>query len=334
MLARVVVLMAGVGALACRAGEPIPHAGFLDAPVAAVAAQIAGRVESVAVQEGDRVHRGQLLAQREARDREAAVAQARAAVEQARAALREARANLEAALPGVRGASADVARAGATLEEAQLNFARAQQLATGEAASAQQLDAARARYREAQATLESLAASKGSAQGRVGALAAAVAHANASVGVSEAALALAEAELAQAQVRCPFDGTVVDRDLEPGEWAAPGTPIVTVESLERLWVRLDVEETHLQGLRLGDPARVRVLAIPGRTFSGRVIEIGAEGEFAVNRDVKRGRPDIRTFRVRVALEDRSDELRPGMTAEVVPLDGARAASAPAAARRP
>ena len=55
---------------------------------------------------------------------------------------------------------------------------------------------------------------------------------------------------------------------------------------------------------------------PGRRYAAHVIEIGAEGEFALNRDVKRGRPDVRTFRVRVGLDRVAPELRPGMTAEV------------------
>ena len=48
---------------------------------------------------------------------------------------------------------------------------------------------------------------------------------------------------------------------------------------------------------------VRIIALPGQVLSGHIIEIGAEGEFALNRDVKRGRPDVRTFRVRVAFDE-------------------------------
>lgn len=301
---------------ACSSGAPQPLAGFLDAPVAAVAAQVAGRVESIPVREGDVVTTGQLLASLDAREREAQVAQARANLGQAREALREAEANLKALLPTVGGAGADIARAQATLDEAELNFARTEALVKGSAATPQQLDAARARLLEARAALESLTATKASVKGRVGAAAAAVSNARAAVGVSDAAVQLAEVQLSQARVLCPFDGVVVERNLEEGEWAAPGTPVVTVENRERLWVRLDVDETRIGGLRLGEEVQVRVIAVPGRTFRGRVTELGAEGEFAVNRDVKRGHPDIRTFRARVALEERSDELRPGMTAEV------------------
>jgi multidrug resistance efflux pump len=133
---------------------------------------------------------------------------------------------------------------------------------------------------------------------------------------NRAALELARAQLAEASLTAPFDGRVVTRNLEEGEWAAPGTPVLTVERGGQEWVRVDVEETRLSGLRLGQTAQISVVALPGRSFNGHVTEIGAEAEFAVNRDVKRGRPDVRTFRVRVAFDHPPESVRPGMTAEV------------------
>jgi len=309
-------LALGALLLSCRGNGPLPHAGFVDAPQAEVAAQVTGRVDTVLVREGDRVRKGQVLARLDSREREAILEQARANLVQAREALREADANLRAVQPGVAGAGADIARARATLDEAESNFTRVRELARGEAASSQDLDNARARLMEARAALESLTAGKASAEGRVSVQLAAAASARARVGVAEAAVHLAEVQLAQAEVLCPFDGLVVNRDLEEGEWAAPGTPVVTIEDTGRRWVRLDVGEGELAGLKLGAPATVRVVAVPGKILRGRVAEVGAEGDFAVNRDVKRGRPDLRTFRVRVALEDAGDEVRSGMTAEV------------------
>ncbi len=323
------LLAAALAALAgCGGAATAPRSGFLDAPTSAVAAQVAGRIDAIPVREGDRVRAGQLLARLDAREREAQVAQAEATLDQSRISLREAEANLAAAEPTVGGAGADVARARATLDEAESNFDRTDQLVRGSAASAQQLDAARARLLEARAALASLTAGKASVQGRVTAARAAVATARGAVAVASAAVATARVQLSEAEVRAPFDGLVVDRDLEPGEWAAPGTPVVTVEDLGRLWVRLDLEERSLADLRLGQPVEVRLQALPGRTFRAHVIEIGALGGFAVNRDVKRGRPDLRTFRVRAALDDRDEALRPGMTAEVVPAAGAAAGSGP------
>jgi len=313
---RRLALAATALACACRPGAPGTHAGFVDAPQAQVASQVAGRVDAILVREGDRVKKGQVLARLDSSEREALLRQAQAGLAQAQAALREADANLRAVQPGVTGAGADIARAQATLDEAEASFNRTQELARGEAASSQDLDTARARLMEARAALQSLTAGKSTAMGRVGVQLAAAASARARVDVAQAAVRLAEVQLAQDQVLCPFDGLVVNRNLEEGEWAAPGTPVVTVENTERRWVRLDVGEGELAGLKPGAEAKVTVAALPGRTLRGRVAEVGAEGDFALNRDVKRGRPDLRTFRVRVVLEDGGDEVRPGMTAEV------------------
>ncbi len=314
--AHLALLAAFAAVASCRRGEPAPFAGFVNAPTAAVAAQVSGRVESIPVREGERVRKGQVLAQLDAREREAQLALAWAVLQQAKTSLAESEANLKAALPTVKGAGADVARAKATLDEAELNFARMRQLVEGTAATPQQLDAAQARLLEAQAAWQSLTSAKTAAHGRVSAAMATVSNAKAAVETARAAARVAEVQLAQAQVLCPFDGLVVNRDVEEGEWVAPGTPVVTVEDLSHRWVRLDMEETQLGGLRQGQEALATIMALPGRTFRGRVMELAAEGDFAVNRDVKRGRPDIRTFRVRVSIEGSADEVRPGMTAEV------------------
>ena len=301
--------------LGCTRSTP-PYAGFLDAPVAAVVSQVAGRVEAIAVREGDVVKKDQLLAQLDARERQATVGQAQANLDQAREALKEAEANLRATMPTVKGAGADIAQAQATLDEAEFNYDRTKRLVESGAEADATLVAARARMLEAKAHLASLTATQSATVGRVGASGAAVSDARAAVGTAEAALEVAKVQLAEAQVLSPFDGIVVQRNLEPGEWAVPGTPVVTVEDRSQLWVRLDIDETRLGLLRLAQPADVRVIADPNRTYPGHVLQIGAEGDFAVNRDVKRGRPDIRTFLVRIGIDNPSPALRPGMTAEV------------------
>lgn len=302
--------------MACEPRAPLPYSGFLDAPVANVASQVAGRVDGISVREGDVVKKGQPLVQLDARERQAIVGQAQANLEQAGEALKEAEANRSATLPTVKGASADVAQAQATLDEADINYNRAKRLVESGSEGESDLISARARMLEAKAHMESLTATRSATAGRVTASEAAVADSRAAVGAAEAALEVAKVQLAEAQVLSPFDGRVVQRNLQPGEWAAPGTPVVTIEDLSQIWVRLDIEETKLADLQLGQAGDVRVLADPTRLYRGHVIEIGAEGDFAVNRDVKRGRPDIRTFLVRMAIDEPSPALRPGMTAEV------------------
>ncbi len=301
---------------ACGRAAPSAYAGFVDGPVAAVAAPVSGQVAAVLVHEGQRVQHDQLLAKLDARERVALVAEAQASVEHARAMLHQTEHDVQAVAPTVRAAEADVARQQANLDDALADFDRVKRLLQTGAGTQAQLDSARARLDAARAGLESLGASRQASRGRVAAALAGVRTAQAAVQSSEAALELARVRLAEAEIRSPFDGLVAEQSLQAGEWAAPGTPVVSVEDLTRQWVRIDVEETALDGLRLGRKAEIRVSAFPGRRYFGRVSEIGAEGEFAINRDVKRGRPDVRTFRVRVGLDKVHDELRPGMTAEV------------------
>jgi multidrug resistance efflux pump len=307
-------------ACGCARGDVPPYVGFVDEPVSAVATQVAGKVESMPVREGGHVRKGDLVAQLEASTYEAALVEAQANVERAKLAIKEAQAGFAAALPTVTGATADIARARATRDEADVELARVERLFRSGSLAQSEVDAARARALEARAALESMMAARSQTHGRVGVASAAIDSSRASLAASEAALRLADAQLAQTRITSPFDGIVVSLNLHEGEWAAPGTPIVTVEDTSHPWVRLDVPETAFRTLRLDQGADIRVLALPGRTFHARVAEIGAEGDFAIDRDVKRGRPDIRTFLVRVTFDTPPGELRPGLTAEVRLLD--------------
>lgn len=135
-------------------------------------------------------------------------------------------------------------------------------------------------------------------------------------------------QLRDTKILAPVDGVIVSKALEVGEWVTPGTPILTVDDLSTIWARVDVEETDLGSLYIGKPARVRLPTNPPLEFSGRIIAIGQEGQFATEHDVRRGRQDIRTFYVKVKVLQGGGDLKPGMTAEVTFLrnDGTRLSS--------
>ncbi len=137
-----------------------------------------------------------------------------------------------------------------------------------------------------------------------------------------------EDQLRDTEIKSPVDGVIVSKALQVGEWVTPGTPILTVDDLSTIWARVDVEETDLGSLFVGKTALVRLPTNPPETFTGRIMAIGQEGEFATERDVRRGRQDIRTFYVKVQVLQASGELKPGMTAEVTFLrnDGTRLSS--------
>jgi HlyD family secretion protein len=109
---------------------------------------------------------------------------------------------------------------------------------------------------------------------------------------------------------------VVNKALEVGEWVTPGTPILTVDDLATIWARVDMEETDLGAIRVGSSAQVTLPTHPPLLFSGQVMAIGQEGQFATETDVRRGRQDIRTFYVKVRVLQATGQVKPGMTVEV------------------
>lgn len=125
-----------------------------------------------------------------------------------------------------------------------------------------------------------------------------------------------EDQLADTQIKSPVDGVIVSKALEVGEWVTPGTPILTVDDLSTIWARVDVEETDLGTLYIGKSAQIELPTVPPQIFTGRIMAIGQEGQFATQRDVRRGRQDIRTFYVKVQVLQADGQLKPGMTAEV------------------
>lgn len=142
------------------------------------------------------------------------------------------------------------------------------------------------------------------------------AMARAAVGSAAAQVDYYEDRLRDTAIRSPIDGVVVYEALRVGEWVTPGTTILTVDDLSTVWARVDVQETDIAALRVGDAARITLPGRPRVELPGRIMAISPEGEFASERDVRRGRQDIRTFFVKVRVEGDTAAAKPGMTAEV------------------
>jgi RND family efflux transporter MFP subunit len=197
----------------------------------------------------------------------------------------------------LRKAQADVVKASADLAQAQRDLARTRTLFEAHVISVKQRDDAMTAVEQTQAVLASARANVNYYQDQI----------------------------RDTKIVSPVNGVVVNKALQIGEWVTPGTPILTVDDLDTIWARVDLEETDLGSIYVGKPARVRLPTNPPIFISGRVMAIGQEGQFATQRDVRRGRQDIRTFYIKVQLLQPGDEAKPGMTAEVSFLrnDGTR-----------
>lgn len=211
---------------------------------AVVSAKVMGYVREVRVRVGDRVRQGQLLVELDARDLDASLRQAQAALDEARSAVPEADSAVNAAK--------------ASLELAQVTFRRMEDLFQKRSISNQEYDEARAKLRQAEAQLEMAQARRQQLDARIR--------------QAEQAVQAAEVMRGYARITAPFDGLVVEKNVEPGNLAAPGAPLLVLEQEGAYRFEAAVEESRLGTVRVGQAVRVRLDAL-GRELSGRVTEI-------------------------------------------------------------
>jgi HlyD family secretion protein len=121
--------------------------------------------------------------------------------------------------------------------------------------------------------------------------------------------------LAYTEIHSPIDGIVDVRAAHPGEVVTPGQPVVTVINPDNLWVRVDVEETYIERAKIGATLTVRLPS--GEEREGTVFYRSADAGFATQRDVSRTKRDIKTFEVRLRLDNTDRRLAVGMTTYVV-----------------
>jgi HlyD family secretion protein len=311
-----------------------------------VGPQVGGQVEKLLVKEGDPVKAGQLVAVIapdalradsayythsaagvDAQVREGEVA-LRLQEQQSVQEIKQAQATLAAA-------EAQQMQAEATLENARVTRKRSEQLYHQALTPQQAYDQARTAEQAAAAAVDAL---KKQADAARAALAMAQSNADqiaikrSQLHANQQQLAAADAQRTKADVllgytdvRAPIDGLVDVRAVRQGEVVTVGQPIVTLINPDDLWVRADVEETYIDRVRLGDTLTVRLPS--GVERPGTVFYRGVDAGFATQRDVSRTKRDIKTFEIRLRVDNRDRRLAVGMTAYVLFPLAARPADA-------
>jgi HlyD family secretion protein len=291
----------------------IEASGTLEATEAELGFQLPGRIDSIMVQEGDKVTAGQRLAVLDLREltarREAAVAMASAQ-----------RARLTELERGFR--PEEVAQAVVSLESAEHRLsdmerdrARTRNLFEGGAVSRQAMDNAETAYHLAVAERDRLQQQVGMLKS--GARPEQIAAQRALLAQAEAALVQTEATLSQAVVVAPFPGSVTRRQREPGEVISAGMPVVSLANLDDRWVRIYVREDEVGRVRIGEKAEITVDAFPGKSYAGEVVFISQEAEFTPrNVQTKEERVKL-VYRVKVrVVGDSAQDLKAGLPADV------------------
>jgi HlyD family secretion protein len=238
-----------------------------------LAARTFGRLLEVSVNDGDPVHKGQVVAVLENRD-------AKGRVEEARAGLARSQAALEKLLNGARpeersAAKAEMDEAQAAAQNARQQFERVQKLFhEGGIVSQAALDQAERDLKVTQARLESL-------KQRYQLIMAPprtedVAAARADVELARARVTQAEDYYDNTFIRSPVEGVVVKRFMNPGEsisYESLYQPVITVTDTTHMTVRAEIDETDIGKIQVGQRAEIHCDAFPGRTFAGRVVRI-------------------------------------------------------------
>jgi HlyD family secretion protein len=335
VVAAVLVLAVAAYVLASRPGQMV-LTGIVTTNDVLVSPLVSGRIERMLVQEGDSVQKGQLLAVIAPDELEAdrayyahSAAASASGVQESEAALRfqelqtseeirQAQANLAAATAARDQGAAD-------LDSARVTFERNSKLHGDGVVASQDLDLSRAAFEAARAHVASLEkqvdaqrAALALARSNADQVAMRRSQLQASRQQRDAAAAQqtkADVRLAYAELHAPLAGIVDVRVARLGEVVNAGQPVVSLIDPDGLWVRADVEETYIDRVRIGDRLTVRLPS--GVEREGSVTFRGIDAGFATQRDVSRTKRDIKTFELRLRVDNQDRRLAVGMTAYVL-----------------
>jgi HlyD family secretion protein len=265
-----------------------------------VGPEMAGKLRRVMVDEGDRVRKGQVIAVLENEDYAARIALAEAT-------LKERLAALDRIVNGARAeerreSGALVREAEAVVENAKAEVERRRSLLDRGAVSRMEFDQVEREHRVAVARLD--AARERAAFVNADARDDERRRAEAEVERARAQIAEARALLDKTLVKAPLDGVVLQRHHKTGESVTTSDRIVTLGDTSRLMVRVDVDETDVAKLALGQTAWVRADAYGDRKFPGRVTRVGEMlGRKNVRTDEPSERVDKKILETLVLLDD-------------------------------
>lgn len=287
------------------------------------------RIAAVLVQEGDRVHQGQVLARLDTSRLEPQVAQAQAHV-----------AAQQAVVDRLHNGNRpeEVAQARAALDSAKADAENARRQAErfrsliaasgGRAASQQDLDNANAQLDVANA--KTVSQQKALDLAIAGPRKEDVAQAEALLQADQAQLALLKQQFADADLRAPVDAVIRSRLMEPGEMASPQKPVFTLAITDPKWVRAYISDVDLGKVRSGEIASVGVDSFPNHRFDGWIGFISPVAEFTPKTVQTEELRTSLVYEIRVFVKDPDDQLRLGMPATVfLPLTPASPPSTPA-----
>jgi len=253
--------------------------GRVEATEIDVATKLAGRVVTIAVNEGDFVQAGQPLAQMQVDVLDAQRDEARAKSQEAVNAVSSAGAQVVARQSDAVAAQAVVGQRASELDAAQRRLVRTEMLTKRGVTPIQELDDDRARVRGAESALAGANAQVAAAQAAIKAAQAEVVGAGSSVTASKATIARVEADIQDSQLKSPRDGRVQYRVAEPGEVLAAGGTVLNLVDLGDVYMTFFLPETAVGKLELGSEVRIILDAAPQYVIPAKVSFVASDAQF-------------------------------------------------------
>jgi membrane fusion protein (multidrug efflux system) len=256
----------------------------VDGHIVPVLAKVGGYVNTVTVSENDSVKAGQLLVQLDDDDYRVRLQQAQADLAAAEATgggggfSGQAQSQVQSAAGQRAALDAQIGAARANANKADLDLARARELADKQIISKQQLDAAQAMAAVAHANLLAAERQAAAAGGTVNTAEAGVRVANARTMAARANAANAQLQLDYTRITAPASGEVSRKQVEVGQLVAPGQPLMSIVADTGVWVTANFKETQLAKIRPGQPVEFEIDAYGGCVGEGKVASVsGATG---------------------------------------------------------
>ncbi|MEM1054819.1 MAG: efflux RND transporter periplasmic adaptor subunit [Bacteroidota bacterium] len=252
-----------------------------------ISPEVSGEVIFVGVQEGDRVERGQLLLRIRPDVYATQRQQALAGVRSAQTDVDAARADAAQVAAERAQLEADIAQASAEEDRARRAMERQQALLDQGLGSEVEMEQAQAASQQANATLQAAQARLATLNARITSANARVRGAQARVGSAQASAQQSAQQLSLTSIYAPMSGTVTYLNVEQGETVVgtatmAGTELMRIAELDQMTIEIEVSETDISRLALGDSARVEVDAFPDDVLTGVVSEIATSARTAPN----------------------------------------------------
>jgi len=288
-----------------------------------IGANVMGRLTEILVSEGEHVRKGQLLARQESVQAAAELRAQEAAFSSAEADAAAGEAGLRATDENLRTVQASLDRARAELERSKLDFERADQLFKEKLVARQEYDQRKAAFDSAAAALRENESRLAQARAQAAQSAASLTSTQKRIGQAKAVVQRVSDMLEKYTVVSPLDGVVTNLPVRVGETVVPGIQnssaslIMTIADMSLITAEVKVDETDIISMQLQQPAEITIDAIPNKTFKGHVIEMGntailrstglAASQSAISSQ------EAKDFKVVIALDDPSTEIRPGLS---------------------